>query len=97
MLTISGPTGARTVEAEHPVEHGRMVTVRVAGSLDEARTRGLQHPNCRHAVSMYSPGLTQTEQATSDPDGYAAGQRQRQIDRTIRKWKRREAAARDTV
>ncbi|MBT2381983.1 phage capsid protein, partial [Streptomyces sp. ISL-111] len=97
VLTISGPTGARTVEAEHAVEDGRMVTVRVAGSLDEARTRGLQHPNCRHSVSMYSPGLTQTEQATSDPDGYAAGQRQREIERTIRKWKRREAAALDPV
>ncbi|MCG7524933.1 phage minor capsid protein [Streptomyces sp. OfavH-34-F] len=93
VLTISGPAGARTVEAEHAVEDGRMVSVKVAGSLDEARTAGLQHPNCRHSVSMYSPGLTRTEQARSDPDGYEAGQRQREIERGIRKWKRREAAA----
>ncbi|WP_282792081.1 phage minor capsid protein [Streptomyces sp. CC224B] len=93
VLTISGPAGARTVEAEHATEDGRMVPVRVAGSLDQARAAGLQHPNCRHSVSMYSPGLTRIEQATSDPDGYAAGQRQREIERTIRKWKRREAAA----
>ncbi|MFD5901726.1 phage minor capsid protein [Streptomyces microflavus] len=97
VLTISGPAGARTVEVEHAVDDGRMVTVRVAGSLDEARTRGLQHPNCRHSVSLYSPGLTRIEPATSDPDGYAAGQRQREIERTIRKWKRREAAALDPV
>ncbi|MFE5395774.1 phage minor capsid protein [Streptomyces sp. NPDC056568] len=97
VLTISGPAGARTVEVEHATEDGRMVPVRVAGSLDEARARGLQHPNCRHSVSLYSPGLTRIEQATSDPDGYAAGQRQREIERTIRKWKRREAAAVDPV
>jgi hypothetical protein len=93
VLTIGGPAGARTVEVEHAVEDGRMVPVRVAGSLDQARAAGLQHPNCRHSVSMYSPGLTRIEQATSDPAGYEAGQRQREIERTIRKWKRREAAA----
>jgi hypothetical protein len=93
VLTIGGPAGARTVEAEHAVDDGRMVPVRVAGSLDEARAAGLQHPNCRHSVSMYSPGLTRIEQATSDPAGYDAGQRQREIERTIRKWKRREVAA----
>ncbi|MGW2910477.1 phage minor capsid protein [Streptomyces asoensis] len=93
VLTIGGPEGARTVEVEHATEDDRMVNVRVAGSLDEARARGLQHPNCRHSVSAYTPGLTRIEQATSDPDGYAAGQRQREIERGIRKWKRREAAA----
>ncbi|WP_236586755.1 phage minor capsid protein [Streptomyces sp. FR-008] len=93
VLTIGGPPGPRTVEVEHAVEDGRMVPVRVAGSLDQARAQGLQHPNCRHSVSAYTPGLTRVEQAHSDPEGYAAGQRQREIERTIRKWKRREAAA----
>ncbi|MFF0001301.1 phage minor capsid protein [Streptomyces avermitilis] len=93
VLSIGGPEGARTVDVEHATEDDRMVNVRVAGSLDEARARGLQHPNCRHSVSAYTPGLTRIEQATSDPDGYAAGQRQREIERGIRKWKRREAAA----
>ncbi|MYR46603.1 phage capsid protein [Streptomyces sp. SID5910] len=95
VLTISGPAGARIVEAEHGIEDGRMVRVRVAGSLDEARQSGLQHPNCRHSVSMYTPGVTRLETPTSDPEGYEAGQRQREIERTIRKWKRREAAATD--
>ncbi|MEV6073967.1 phage minor capsid protein [Streptomyces sp. NPDC052069] len=93
VLTISGPEGARVVEVEHATEDGRMVPVRVAGSLDEARRAGLQHPNCRHSTSAYTPGITRTEQATSDPDGYRAGQRQREIERHIRKYKRREAAA----
>jgi len=93
VLTIGGPAGERTVEVEHAIEDGRMVPVRVAGSLDEARLAGLQHPNCRHSVSAYTPGLTQTEQVESDPAGYEAGQRQREIERHIRKYKRREAAA----
>ncbi|MBX6356326.1 MAG: phage capsid protein [Micromonosporaceae bacterium] len=93
VLTLTGPEGARTVEVEHAIEDGRMVRVRVAGSLDEARLAGLQHPNCRHSVSAYTPGLTTVEQARSDPDGYKAGQRQRAIERHIRRYKRRAAAA----
>ncbi|MFH8530467.1 phage minor capsid protein [Streptomyces tendae] len=97
VLSISGPSGRRTVEVEHGTEDGRMVSVRVAGSLAEARSAGLQHPNCRHSVSAYTPGITRVGEARSDPEGYEAGQRQREIERTIRKWKRQEAAAVDPV
>ncbi|WP_432026841.1 phage minor capsid protein [Streptomyces sp. 1222.5] len=93
VLAIDGPTGERTVEVEHAIDDGRMIPVRVAGTLDEARLAGFQHPNCRHSVSAYTPGLTRIEQAESDPAGYEAGQRQRAIERHIRKHKRREAAA----
>ncbi|MGX1631253.1 phage minor capsid protein [Streptomyces albidoflavus] len=95
LLTIGGPAGPRTVEVEHAVEDGRTVRVRVAGSLDEARAAGLQHPNCRHSVSAYTPGLTEVDDAEPDPAGYEAGQRQRAIERNIRKWKRRQAVALD--
>ena len=93
VLTISGPGGRRTVEVEHATEDGRMVRVEVAGSLDEARAAGLQHPNCRHSVSAFTPGITKVGTAEPDPAGYEAGQRQRAIERNIRKWKNREAAA----
>ncbi|MEV0657145.1 phage minor capsid protein [Streptomyces sp. NPDC050395] len=93
VLSIGGPSGARTVDVEHAVDDGRMVRVDVAGSLDEARAAGLQHPNCRHSVSSYTPGITRTEDAESDPAGYNAGQRQRAIERNIRKHKNRAAAA----
>ncbi|WND36930.1 phage minor capsid protein [Streptomyces sp. BB1-1-1] len=93
VLTLTGPDSERTVEVEHAIEDGRMVPVRVAGSLEAARVAGLQHPNCRHSVSAYTPGLTTVEQAESDPDGYEAGQRQRAIERHIRKYKRRAAGA----
>jgi hypothetical protein len=78
---------------EHATDDGRMVPVDVAGSLDEARHAGLQHPNCRHSVSAYTPGITRVEPAESDPEGYEAGQRQRAIERNIRKHKNRAAAA----
>ncbi|MGC0205234.1 phage minor capsid protein [Streptomyces levis] len=95
VLTLTGPAGARTVEVEHATEDGRMVPVRVAGSLDEARRAGLQHPNCRHSTSAYTPGITRADRAEPDPDGYEAGQRQRAIERHISKYKRRAAAAVD--
>ncbi|MGW1489788.1 phage minor capsid protein [Streptomyces sp. NPDC002402] len=96
ILALGGPDGARVIEAEHAVDDGRTVRVRVAGSLDEARRSGLQHPNCRHSVSAFLPGVTvlPVEQA-QDPDGYAASQRQRAIERAVRKWKVRAAAAVD--
>lgn len=84
VLTISGPDGAHAVEVEHAIEDGRTVRVNVAGSLDAARRAGLQHPNCRHSVSAYTPGITRTDNATSDPAGDEAGQRQRAIERNIR-------------
>ncbi len=93
VLSIGGPSGARTVDIEHATEDGRLVQVDVAGSLDEARAAGLQHPNCRHSVSSYAPGITRTEDAEPDPAGYEAGQRQRAIERHIRKYKQRAAAA----
>ncbi|MFH8403744.1 phage minor capsid protein [Streptomyces sp. NPDC018019] len=93
ILSIGGPDGARTVEVEHALDDGRMIRVDVAGSLDEARRAGLQHPNCRHSVSSYTPGLTRVEAPEPDPSGYEAGQRQREIERHIRKYKNRVAGA----
>lgn len=96
VLSIDGPSGAREVDVEHAVEDGRTVRVAVAGSLDEARTRGFQHPNCRHSVAAYMPGVTREPvEHSTDPDGYEATQRQRAIERGIRKWKNRAAAATD--
>ncbi|MGW2209920.1 phage minor capsid protein [Streptomyces sp. NPDC001781] len=96
VLALSGPNGKRTIEAEHATEDGRMVRVEVAGTLDEARAAGLQHPNCKHTVSAYLPGLTQTPtNAARDPKGYEATQRQREIERHIRKYKLRAASAVD--
>ncbi|MCM2420299.1 phage minor capsid protein [Streptomyces sp. RKAG293] len=93
VLSINGPSGAHTVDVEHAVDDGRMVRVDVAGSLEDARASGLQHPNCRHSVSAYTPGITRIEEPAPDPAGYEAGQRQRAIERRIRQYKQRAAAS----
>src|SRR5690606_4978208 len=46
VLARAGAPGAREVQVEHGIEDGEMVTVQVAGSLPEARGKGLMHPNC---------------------------------------------------
>ncbi|MEV7501724.1 phage minor capsid protein [Streptomyces sp. NPDC093018] len=94
VLSLDGPGGARTIETEHATEDDRTVRVHIAGSVDEARQHGFQHPNCRHSLSAYLPGVTRAPvEASEDPDGYEATQKQRAIERGIRKWKNRAASA----
>jgi len=59
--------------------------------LSEAIKAGLLHPNCRHTLTTYFPGITQMP---TIPDGeeaiktYEAEQKQRAMERAIRKQKR---------
>jgi hypothetical protein len=94
VLSISGSSSG-VVEVPSRVAVGQMVSVRVAGSVQEARAAGLQHPSCRHSLSAYLPGAARVPTPRADPVGYAAQQRQREIERHIRRWKTREAAALD--
>jgi hypothetical protein len=94
VLSIDGPGEPHEVDVEHALDDGRTVRVHVAGSLNAARARGFQHPNCRHSVAAYLAGVTRApEDASEDPDGYEATQKQRAIERGIRKWKNRAASA----
>lgn len=77
------------------VTMGGGVQVRIAGSVAEATAAGLFHPNCRHRLTMFVPGHTRRFSETADPDGYEDRQHQRYLERGIRRWKRREAAAMD--
>lgn len=95
ILRRDGASGANTVEVEHATEDDRMVEVRVAGSLPEARAAGLMHPNCRHNVSIYLPGLTQRRPKPPSRGTYEQTQEQRRLERQVRSWKRRAAAAVD--
>lgn len=69
--------------------------------LQEAIDGGLFHPNCKHATNPYFPGLSEkldpdgspTEQRLGDRKTYKAEQRQRQIERYIRKYKDRSSVA----
>lgn len=66
--------------------------------LSEAVEAGLLHPNCRHTLTTYFPGITNLPKV---PDGeeaikvYEAEQKQRTYERDIRKWKRIEAGSVD--
>lgn len=88
VLSISGATRGVARMAG-----GRQVMV--AGSVAQARDAGLFHPNCTHRLTMFVEGYTKPMRDTANPDGYEERQRQRYIERQIRKWKRREAAALD--
>lgn len=97
VLSLDGPPGPHTVTVEHAIVDGRQVAVRVAGSLPAARAAGLLHPNCRHNIGLYLPGVTTRPSSPPHPGGatYEDTQRQRYLERQVRAWKRREAAAMD--
>ncbi|MFI7315151.1 phage minor capsid protein [Streptomyces hygroscopicus] len=95
VLARVGAPGARTVRVQHGTVDGRMMAVRLAGSLPEARAAGLMHPNCRHSVSAYLPGVSRVPEAQPSRGTYEQSQQQRYLERQVRKWKRRTAAAVD--
>lgn len=93
ILARTGAPGKREVQVEHATEDGEMVTVKVAGSLPEARTAGLMHPNCRHTVSAYLPGASKIPPVQASRGTYEDTQKQRYLERQVRKWQRREKTA----
>lgn len=90
VLSLSGRVGAVLVPS---VTGGGAVRVDVAGTLEQARGAGFQHPNCRHSVNAYLPGATRLPRPRHDAAGYEAVQRQREMERRLRHWKRRKALA----
>lgn len=93
VLSLSGRNVGRVLREDEIVDD-RIIAVQVT-SYAVARAAGLHHPNCTHSTSLYLPGVTKVDNATADPDGYEAKQRQRAIERHIRKWKKRSIAAID--
>lgn len=86
VLSIAGSTTG-------DVPMGEGGRVRIAGTVREATSAGLFHPNCTHRLGLFVPGLTRRMRDTPNPDGYEDRQRQRYMERNVRQWKRREAAA----
>ena len=86
-----GPAGPLRVE--HGLQDDEFIDIDVAGTVGQARAAGLWHPNCRHSMSAYIPGVTRVPEGKADPDGYRARMRQREIERKIRRWKEQAAAA----
>jgi len=92
VLARSGPTGR--LEVDHATDDAT-VTVDVVATIREATSAGLLHPNCRHSLSAYFPGETTGPTRTADPQGDADRQRLRALERRLRRWKLKEAAAID--
>lgn len=70
------------------------VSIHVAGSLNDARTAGWGHPNCRGQIVAYVPGVTNSDRFKADLDlgDYEAEQRLRELERRLRRDKRKLAA-----
>jgi len=73
----------------------RIDGVRFAATLDEARAAGFLHPGCRHTVGLYIPEVTEAPTGTADPEGDANRQQLRYLERGVRAYRAREAAALD--
>lgn len=59
--------------------------------LSEAIAAGLLHPNCRHSITTFFPGITKLPQKQDGKEAiklYEVEQKQRYLERQIRKWKR---------
>lgn len=90
VLSLDGEEG--TVTRNNAAGPGT-VQVKIKATLKDARAQGFQHPNCRHAVSAFIPGASKTFTTEPDPEGYAATQRTRELERAIRETKRKQATA----
>lgn len=94
LLAIQGSAGPHTLTDRVT---GETVTVTAVATFDEAVSRGYRHPNCRHSEGAYIPGFTTNQPEVVDEAEnerqYKALQRQRQIERNIRQWRKREAVA----
>lgn len=90
ILALSGQAGPRQVQDRAT---GKMITVEVTATLDEAIENGYHHPNCAHVDTAYIPGMPLPKVPDVRPEEHEAAQRQRRIERHIRKWKKREAVA----
>lgn len=67
--------------------------------LSEAYSGGFGHSNCRHDVYTYYEGINEppapptTQEVEDSKNNYNAEQKQRALERNVRKWKRRSIGA----
>lgn len=96
---ILGPHAGHVVTKA--ADSDRQVSFTVRGTLAEARAAGFQHPNCKHVLLAYLPGITRaghTHGWTADDQArYDATQRLRYLERQVRAWKRAQVGALDDL
>lgn len=92
ILSTDGLAGERTVTN---AVTGKEMTVYVTATLEDAVAGGLLHVNCRHTLTAFTPGVELPDDVEATLEDFHVEQRQRQIERNIRNWRRMEAAATD--
>lgn len=88
ILSLDGSVSAGT----HRVEalDGKYTTVDIAGTIDEARADGLEHPNCRCTRVGFFPGVSVPPEPNYDQEREKANDTLRGYEREIREQKRRK-------
>ncbi|HKU01420.1 MAG TPA: phage minor capsid protein [Arthrobacter sp.] len=92
---VLADAGEGTVTEPH-AGGGDPVTFRVAGTVEEAMAAGLFHPNCKHTLTAYLPGVTVlrgNQWTVLDELNYRNTQTLRRLERAVRASKLQAAAA----
>lgn len=89
--------GAGRYTEDDAIGNGR-VAFQVSGTVAEARAAGLQHPNCKHTLIAYFPGVTKLVTRTPDEiaeatERFKETQKLRHLERLVRAAKTAESAA----
>jgi hypothetical protein len=91
ILSLDGSKGILTTTN---LVTGEAITVHVAATLDEARSAGWGHPNCRCRLATYIPGVDlAVDRIPESRTVYEASQQQRALERQVRSWKYRQSIA----
>jgi hypothetical protein len=84
-----------TVTEPHAAGDGT-VTFDVAATIEEAMAAGLFHPNCKHTLTAFLPGVTvlkPNQWTDRDEQAYRDTQKLRALEREVRKHRQVQAAA----
>ena len=84
------------IATEPDASNGDPVTFHVAATIEEATAAGLFHPNCKHTLTAYLPGVTLLKPnawtARNEQD-YRDTQKLRALERAVRQARQVQAAA----
>lgn len=97
VLTVGNPLGSSVLP---DAGDDGAVRVHVDATVDEAIAAGLQHPNCKHVLVAFFPGVTQIEPRTPESieqglEEYKQAQYLRGLERAVRQAKLDELGALD--
>lgn len=95
ILTLNGQAGTYTA---YDYMTGGETTVTADATLEDARSAGFQHPNCRCTLRAFVTGVTDPsviDRPAWDEAGYNNQQQQRNLERNLRQAKREAAAVTD--